>query len=144
MRFRAPDQEEIVDKTATEPRATYQAGTFYTRVFGWDFSPFQGPEDFWPVAQQLIAEWEAAARPGALSEPVASAVTAGVVPGMQAIAVVSLEEASQRILNQGGKVLTPPIHVPGTGYLQYCQDASGHAFGIIEPGDSENADSDNS
>ena len=106
-----------------------RSGTFYTRVFGWDFSPFQAPEDYWPITGELLADWEAAAKPG-----INTGGEAATFP-IQAIAVVSLEEASLRIINQGGKVLTAPILVPGSGYLLYCQDASGNAFGILEPND---------
>jgi predicted enzyme related to lactoylglutathione lyase len=92
--------------------------SFYTKVFGWDFSPFQGPEDFWPIATDLDGKTE---------DPEAAARSLH-----QAIAVVSLEEATQKILNQGGKILAPPVIVAGTGYLLYCQDATGNSFAILE------------
>lgn len=104
-----------------------KAGSFYTRVFGWDFSPFQGPEDFWPITQDLLAEWEAAARPGIPTREAAPTP----ITGPQAIVVVSLEEAGLRVMAEGGRVLTAPMPVSG-GFLVYCQDAAGHPFAMLE------------
>jgi predicted enzyme related to lactoylglutathione lyase len=113
MRFRAFERD---------PHRAYRTESFYTRVFGWDFSPFQGPEDFWPLGFDSAAETENAAPSN--QKPIRTI--------SQPIAVVSLEEATLRIVNQGGRVLSAPIAIPGTGYLVYCQDAEGHPFGILE------------
>jgi predicted enzyme related to lactoylglutathione lyase len=114
MRFRAFE---------SDPRKAYRTESFYTRVFGWDFSPFQGPEDFWPLGIESAPASLAAAEPSPPPPPRTLS---------QPISVVSLEQASARILNQGGKILSAPIAIPGTGYLVYCQDEGGHPFGILE------------
>jgi predicted enzyme related to lactoylglutathione lyase len=38
----------------------------------------------------------------------------------------------RKIVEAGGKVLTPKMAVPGVGYMSYCKDTEGNVFGIMQ------------
>ena len=48
------------------------------------------------------------------------------------IDVSSVDEFSNKISMEGGKVLSPKMPIPGIGYLAICQDTEGITFGIIQ------------
>ena len=101
---------------------------FYKEVFGWEFSKWDGPQDYWLV------------KTGADSLP---GINGGLAPkrdqhGSQGgkmtntIDVSSIEDFSEKIQKGGGKVLSPKIPIAGVGYLAICQDPEGITFGIIQ------------
>jgi predicted enzyme related to lactoylglutathione lyase len=53
-------------------------------------------------------------------------------PTINTIEVPSLNDCARQITEAGGKVLAPKMPIPGSGYVQYCQDPEGNAFGIME------------
>jgi hypothetical protein len=48
------------------------------------------------------------------------------------INVSSVNEYAKKIVDAGGKVLTPRTAIPGVGYFSYCVDTEGNVFGIME------------
>jgi len=48
------------------------------------------------------------------------------------IDVPSIDEFSNKISMEGGKVLSPKMPIPGVGYLAICEDTEGISFGIIQ------------
>jgi predicted enzyme related to lactoylglutathione lyase len=48
------------------------------------------------------------------------------------ISVDSVDDYTAKIEARGGKVIRPKMGIPGVGWLVYCQDTEGNAFGLME------------
>jgi predicted enzyme related to lactoylglutathione lyase len=106
-----------------------RAMKFYKEVFGWEFNKWDGPQDYWLV------------RTGEDSQP---GINGGLTPKTNqgsgntggritnSIDVHSIDEFSNKISMEGGKVLSPKMPIPGVGYLAICEDTEGISFGIIQ------------
>ena len=102
---------------------------FYKEVFGWKFNKWEGPQDYWLV------------KTGEDSQP---GINGGLTPKTNqgsgntggritnSIDVPSIDEFSNKISMEGGKVLSPKVPIPGVGYLAICEDTEGISFGIIQ------------
>jgi len=106
-----------------------RAMKFYKEVFGWEFNKWDGPQDYWLV------------KTGEDSQP---GINGGLTPKTNqgsgntggritnSIDVPSIDEFSNKISMEGGKVLSPKMPIPGVGYLAICKDTEGISFGIIQ------------
>ncbi|TLX68942.1 MAG: VOC family protein [Thaumarchaeota archaeon] len=106
-----------------------RAMKFYKEVFGWEFNKWEGPQDYWLV------------KTGEDSQP---GINGGLTPKTNqgsgntggritnSIDVPSIDEFSNKISMEGGKVLSPKVPIPGVGYLAICEDTEGISFGIIQ------------
>lgn len=106
---------------ADDPERAVQ---FYQKVFGWKVEKWVGPVDYWLAT---TGEDKEPGINGAITEK-GDYVTATT----NTIDVTSYEEAAKRIVETGGKVLTPKTAVPGVGYMSYCKDTEGNVFGIMQ------------
>ena len=106
-----------------------RAMKFYKEVFGWEFNKWDGPQDYWLV------------KTGEDSQP---GINGGLTPKMNqqtggtsgrvtnTIDVPSIDDFSQKISTEGGRVLQPKMAIPGIGYFAICEDTEGISFGIIQ------------
>ncbi len=106
-----------------------RAMKFYKEVFGWEFNKWDGPQDYWLV------------KTGEDSQP---GINGGLTPKTNqgsgntggritnSIDVPSIDEFSNKISMEGGKVLSPKVPIPGVGYFAICEDTEGISFGIIQ------------
>ena len=46
--------------------------------------------------------------------------------------VESVSDYVEKIVAAGGEVVTPKTAIPGLGYVGYCKDVAGNAFGLFE------------
>jgi uncharacterized protein len=100
-----------------------RAAEFYRQVFGWNFTKWQGPQDYWLITT------------GTGTPGIDGGMLRRSHPGagtVNTIDVASLDEAAGRIQTAGGKVVAPKMAIPGVGFLAYCQDTEGTTFGILE------------
>jgi len=106
--------------TADDPA---RARAFYEKVLGWKVTRW-GDEDYWLVST------------GELEEP---GINGALMPRRQdwpalvnTIDVVSLADTVAAVKANGGKVVEGPMPIPGVGYLAYCEDTEGNAFGMMQ------------
>ncbi len=99
-----------------------RAVEFYKNAFGWEISNY-GTMDYWLVK---AGEDKEIGINGAISGE--SSFKGTVVT----INVPSYEDAVKKIVEAGGKTLTPKAAVPGVGYMSYCEDTEGNVFGIMQ------------
>jgi predicted enzyme related to lactoylglutathione lyase len=97
---------------------------FYTKVFGWKFSKWDGPMDYWIISTGQAPE------PG---------IDGGLMPRrdpnqpcVNTIGVTNLDETVASVLASGGEIALPKMPVPGVGWLAYCKDTEGHIFGMMQ------------
>lgn len=107
-----------------------RAAKFYTDVFGWKITKWEGPQEYF------------LATTGTDSEP---GINGGLLKHMDAqprtvntIQVASIEEYAAKVEQNGGKVVVPKMGIPGVGWLAYCTDTEGNIFGIHVPDPSAN------
>lgn len=48
------------------------------------------------------------------------------------IGVTDADECARKVAAGGGKVTTPKMALPGIGWLVWCQDTEGNAFGVFQ------------
>ena len=97
---------------------------FYTNVFGWKFSKWEGPMDYWIISTGQAPE------PG---------IDGGLMPRrdpnqpcVNTIGVSNLDEMVASVQSNGGSIAVPKMPVPGVGWLAYCKDTEGHIFGMMQ------------
>lgn len=98
---------------------------FYSKLFGWKFSRWDGPMDYWLI------------NTGDPGEP---GINGGLMqrrdpnqPCVNTIGVANLDESVATVLQMGGAIALPKMPVPGVGWLAYCKDTDGHIFGMMQP-----------
>jgi predicted enzyme related to lactoylglutathione lyase len=101
-----------------------RAVEFYTKVFGWKITKWDGPMEYWLV--MTSEEGEPGIDGGIMKREDPNQTAANT------IGVPSVDEYVSRIEANGGKVVMPKTAVPGVGYLAYCVDTEGITFGIME------------
>lgn len=98
---------------------------FYAAVFGWKYSKFPGPVDYWLITT---------------GDPKEPGIDGGVLPRrdpaqpcVNTIGVANLDESLKTVERNGGKSVVPKMPIPGVGWLAYCKDVEGNMFGMMQP-----------
>lgn len=104
-----------------------RAKKFYEKVFEWKIEK-AGPMDYWLISTEGKGEQgvNGALRIRSSMEELKNENT------INTISVPSVDEFIKKVEGNGGKVLTPKMAVMSVGYLAYCRDTEGNAFGILE------------
>jgi predicted enzyme related to lactoylglutathione lyase len=102
-----------------------RAKKFYESVFGWKIGKY-GPIDYWLVE---TGEKSEPGINGAIMKKGNQIKSKGTV---NTVSVPSVDAFMNKVKENGGKVLTPKMPIPGIGYFAYCQDTEGNTFGIME------------
>ena len=105
--------------TADDPG---RAVKFYEKVFGWKIDKW-GAMDYW------LATTGPDNQPG-INGAIMTRETQRTT--VNTIDVSSVDEFVKKIVDAGGKVVTPKTAIPGVGYFAYCVDTEGNVFGIME------------
>ena len=101
-----------------------RAVQFYGDVFGWQFTKWDGPEDYWLITTGT----EQAGIDGGMGRRQDPSADGAIT----VIDVPSVDEYASKIEQSGGKVVVPKRHIPGVGYLVNCTDTEGNTFEIIQ------------
>jgi hypothetical protein len=112
---------------SADPQA---AAKFYTDVFGWKISKWDGPMDYW-----LVSTGEGPGIDGGIvrrqgAAPDSNAAVNGYVC---TIVVESLDQALTAIVGKGGTIAIDKQEIPGIGLLAYFKDLDGNIFGALQP-----------
>ena len=103
---------------AKEPE---RAIAFYTQVFGWEFTRWEGPMPYWLIktgpADQPGIDGGLTLQPGGVTNT---------------LDVASLDDAVAKVESRGGSVVAPKMGIPGVGWLAYCKDTEGNVFGMMQ------------
>jgi hypothetical protein len=104
-----------------------RARKFYSGLFNWKISPFQGMQG--PEAQKYLHIETG----GVDASPDGGLTTREHIQGItQYINVASVDESSAQVEKLGGKVRARKTAVPQMGYYAICQDTENNTFAIWE------------
>lgn len=97
---------------------------FYTGVFGWSITKWDGPEPYYLISTGDEAE------PGinggmGLRSPHNQAV-------VDTVGVENVDECVAKITALGGTIVMPKVPIPTVGWLAYFKDTEGNTFGIMQ------------
>ncbi len=102
---------------------------FYSEVFGWQFTKWEGPMPYWLI------------KTGPDEQP---GINGGLLPrqgpidGQAVIAYVctvdvsSVDDYLAKAQAAGATVALPKTPIPGVGWLAYCKDTEGNIFGMMQ------------
>jgi hypothetical protein len=107
--------------TADDPERATQ---FYSSVFGWDISKWDGPQEYW-----LVKTGERD-KPGGINGGIMR--RDGYRGHINTVEVPSVDEFVNKVVAHGGAVEVPKMAIPGVGYIAYCKDTEGNVFGIMQ------------
>ena len=107
---------------------TKRAIDFYSNIFGWKVTKWDGPQEYWLIETGDNPETDVS---GGISKR-----QDGWTAVYNTIEVDSVDEYAEKIKSAGGEIVTPKHAIPGVGYLIYCKDTENNMFGIIhrDPG----------
>ncbi|GAC1372166.1 MAG: VOC family protein [Actinomycetota bacterium] len=100
-----------------------RAASFYSNVFGWQIQAFPGAPSYYGLASTGDSQ---PGIDGALMQRDPGNTGTRITMGVD-----SIEEASERITAQGGKVVLGKTPIPGMGYFAVCEDTEGNSIGIF-------------
>lgn len=101
---------------------------FYSNVFGWKSSKWEGPMDYWLISTGPKNE---AGIDGAFmlrSETDKRLSNCAMIT----IGVSSIDESLEKIKDNGGKILMPKTPVPGVGYSASFEDTEGNLVSLMQ------------
>jgi hypothetical protein len=107
------------------------AAAFYTSVFGWKISKWDGPVEYWLV--QTGDEGRGIDGGIVRRQGDAPATGAAVNAYVCTIGVESLDETLTSITGNGGEIAVAKHEIPGIGMLAYVKDRDGNIFGVMQP-----------
>ncbi|MGA7200649.1 MAG: VOC family protein [Candidatus Cybelea sp.] len=107
------------------------AAAFYTSVFGWKISKWDGPVEYWLV--QTGEEGRGIDGGIVRRQGDAPATGAAVNAYVCTIGVESLDETLTSITGNGGEIAIAKHEIPGIGMLAYVKDRDGNIFGVMQP-----------
>ena len=100
-----------------------RARAFYEQTLGWKITQW-GDQEYWMVT---TGEAGTPGIDGALTTRRQN------WPALvNIIDVTALDETVASVKANGGTLLEGPMPIPGVGYLAYCQDTEGNAFGLMQ------------
>jgi uncharacterized protein len=99
-----------------------RAEAFYRDVFGWTFHRYDGAPSYYGLA---ATGEETPGIDGALFQRGADSETTLTMN------VASIEDATAKIKEKGGKVVQDKTPVPGMGWFATCEDTEGNKIGVF-------------
>lgn len=108
-----------------------RAVRFYTDLFGWQFTSWGGPQEYWLITTGPDGT---PGINGGLMRRRGPAPADGQALNAFActIDVSSVDDAALKIGTVGGLVVVPKMPIAGVGWLAYAKDTEGNIFGIMQ------------
>ncbi len=108
-----------------------RAVRFYTALFGWKITKWDGPTDYWLIdtgpAEQRGINGGLLRRHG--PEPVEMQPVNAFVCTVD---VPNVDEFVAKAQAAGGRIAVPKMPIPGIGWLAYVKDTEGNILGMMQ------------
>jgi uncharacterized protein len=96
--------------------------TFYSDLFGWQFTKWDGPMPYW-----LIDTGEGPGINGGLLQK-----NGPDHPVVNTVDVADLDSMVPKVEATGGTIVVPKMPIPGVGWLAYFKDLDGNIVGMMQ------------
>lgn len=108
-----------------------RAINFYQNAFDWQFSKWDGPQDYWLIKTGTS---DTPGIDGGLLKRMGPPPADGQAVNAYVCTLLShnLDEEMNNALANGGAVAVPKMAVPGVGWLAYVKDTEGNIFGLMQ------------
>ena len=108
-----------------------RAINFWSKTFGWTFTKWDGPHDYWNIQA---------------GDPIENAINGGMAyrhgpapregqpvnGAVCTLEIENLESALSEVILHGGRVTVEKIPIHHIGWLAYFRDTEGNLFGLLE------------
>jgi predicted enzyme related to lactoylglutathione lyase len=108
-----------------------RASKFYSDLFGWTITKWDGPMPYWIVVTG--PEGTPGINGGLLKRQHPISGNDGVIAYVCTIQVEQLDRDMTRVQELGGSLALPKMPIPGLGWLAYMKDTEGNVFGMMQP-----------
>ncbi len=109
-----------------------RAVTFYRQVFGWEFTKWDGPVEYWLITTG--PEGSPGINGGLLRRRGPTPTEGQAVNAfICTVEVPELDSYLGKATFQGGSIAMPKMPIPGVGWLAYAKDTEGNLFGMMQP-----------
>lgn len=107
------------------------AAAFYSKIFDWKITKWEGPFDYWMVS---TGDGGPGIDGGIVRRQGGAPASGAAVNGyVCTIGVGSLDETLSAIVAGGGEIAVEKHEIPGIGDLAYFKDLDGNIFGAMQP-----------
>lgn len=108
-----------------------RAMRFYRELLGWQFSRFEGPQDYWLIK---TGGDSAPGIDGGLMRRRGGPPVDGAAINAYGCTVdtPNVDDTARRVSELGGHIVVPKMVVPGLGWLAYAKDTEGNVFGFMQ------------
>jgi hypothetical protein len=103
---------------------------FYRDSFGWEFSKWEGPFEYWLIT---TGPKEEMGIDGGLLKRMTPIDGEAVIAYVCTMGVEDLDATIDTVEKNGGTVTLPKDAIPGVGWLAYFKDTEGNIFGAMQP-----------
>ncbi len=107
-----------------------KVGAFYSRVFGWSFHKWDGPQDYRLVGASPDRAVGASAAHHGIDGGIMRSRD-GQARTINTVEVKDVDEACRTIVEAGGRIVVPKMAIAGVGWLAYGTDPTGNIFGVM-------------
>lgn len=107
-----------------------RAVAFYTKVFDWQFTKWDGPMPYWLVK---TGPDDQPGINGGLMRRQCAIDGQAIVAYVCTVNVDSLDKYLAAATQAGGTIALPKMPIPGIGWLAYMKDTEGNVFGMMQP-----------
>jgi predicted enzyme related to lactoylglutathione lyase len=101
-----------------------RAVKFYTEVFDWKITKWEGPMDYWLVMTGPDDKPGINGGIGKREDPADHTINTIDVP--------AVDDFAAKVTGAGGKVLVPKRAIPGVGWIVLCLDTEGNKFCLMK------------
>jgi predicted enzyme related to lactoylglutathione lyase len=109
---------------------TDRAAKFYTELFGWTFTKWGGPTDYWVVVTG--PDGTPGINGGLMKRQHPISGNDGVIAYVCTVDVDNLDRFTAKAQQLGAPVALPKMPIPGIGWLAYMKDTEGNVFGMMQ------------
>jgi predicted enzyme related to lactoylglutathione lyase len=108
-----------------------RASKFYSSLFGWSFTKWDGPMPYWVLVTG--PDGTPGINGGLLKRQHPISGNDGVIAYVCTVQVENLDRDLNRAQELGGSLALPKMPIPGLGWLAYAKDTEGNVFGMMQP-----------
>jgi uncharacterized protein len=107
---------------------------FYAELFGWKFTKWSGPWDYWLITTGPNSE---SGINGGLHNRFDPVEGTGVIAFVCTVEVADIDQKLEKATSLGARITVPKREIPGVGWMAYFRDPDQNMVGLLQPNEEE-------